>query len=138
MSKILKGKYFTLYELIQSNVAEEKGINNTPQEKDIIDNIEYTISRLDEIREGYGKPIYINSGYRCPQLNKAVGGVEDSYHLKGLAVDIRWDNELVEYIINNCQFHKAIREKAGKSKWLHLQFKRDRSKEKNKVISISK
>ena len=138
MSTILKGKYFTLYELIQSNVAVEKGINNTPQEKDIIDNIEYTISRLDEIRDGYGKPIYINSGYRCPQLNKEVGGVEDSYHLKGLAVDIRWDNELVEYIINNCQFHKAIREKAGKSKWLHLQFLKDRSKEQNKVISISK
>ena len=138
MSTILKGKYFTLYELIQSNVAVEKGINNTPQEKDIIDNIEYTISRLDEIRDGYGKPIYINSGYRCPQLNKEVGGVEDSYHLKGLAVDIRWDNELVEYIINNCQFHKAIREKAGKSKWLHLQFLKDRSKEQNKVISILK
>lgn len=132
------GKYFTLYELVHSNVAEEKGINNTPQEEDIIKNIEYTISRLDEIREGYGKPIYVNSGYRCEELNKEVGGEENSYHLKGLAVDIRWDKELVEYVINNCQFHKAIREKSGKTKWLHLQFKLDRTKELNRVISISK
>lgn len=132
------GKYFTLYELIKSNVAEENGINNTPQEEDIIKNIEYTISRLDEIREGYGKPIYVNSGYRCEKLNKEVGGEEDSYHLKGLAVDLKWDKELVEYVINNCQFHKAIREKSGKTKWLHLQFKLDRTKELNRVISINK
>lgn len=132
------GKYFTLYELIKSNVAEEKGINNTPQEEYIIKNIEYTISRLDEIREGYGKPIYVNSGYRCEELNKEVGGEEDSYHLKGLAVDLRWDKELVEFVINNCQFHKAIREKSGKTKWLHLQFKLDRTKELNRVISINK
>lgn len=131
------GKFFTLYELIYSNVAEEKGINNTPQEEYIIKNIEYTISRLDEIREGYGKPIYVNSGYRCEELNKEVGGVEDSYHIKGLAVDLRWDKELVEYVINNCQFHKAIREKSGKTKWLHLQFKLDRTKELNRVISIN-
>lgn len=49
------------------------------------------MGKLDEIREGYGKPIIINSGYRSPELNKAVGGVVQSYHQKGLAVDIKWD-----------------------------------------------
>jgi hypothetical protein len=139
MAGILKaGLYFSIYEVVHSDVAEEKGIFNLPLEEDIIDNLNYCIGRMDEIRENYGKPIYVNSWYRCKELNAEVGGAEDSYHLKGLAVDIRWDKELVEYIINNCQFHKAIREKAGKTKWLHLQFKRDRSKELNRVISINK
>lgn len=139
MAAILKaGKYFSIYEVVHSDVAEEKGIFNLPLDEKVIDNLNYSVSRMDEIREGYGKPININSWYRCKELNAEVGGEEDSYHLKGLAVDIRWDKELVEYIINNCQFHKAIREKAGKTKWLHIQFKRDRSKELNKVISINK
>lgn len=139
MSTILKdGKYFSIYEVVHSNTADEKDIFNIPTDEDIIDNLNYCISRMDEIRESYGKPIYVNSWYRCKELNEAVGGVKDSYHLKGLAVDIRWDNELVEYIINNCQFHKLIREKSVKSKWIHIQFLRDRSKEQNKVISITK
>lgn len=136
--KLIDTKYFKGCEITYSYVAEQNNIDNTPTDETIIDNLNYTLQRLNDIREGYGKPIYINSGYRCPQLNKEVGGAEDSYHIKGLAVDIRWDNELVKYIINNCQFHKAIREKVGKTKWLHLQFKRDRSKESNKVISINK
>lgn len=130
------GKYFTLYELIKSDVAEEKGINNTPQEEDIIKNIEYTISRLDEIREGYGKPIYVNSGYRCGKLNKEVGGVDDSKHKEGLAVDLKWNSDLVNYIVDNCSFDKLIREKSGKTKWIHIQFKKDIDKERRLVLYL--
>ena len=61
-----------------------------PKDKDIIDNLNYTIRRLEEIRVGYGKPIIINSCYRCAELNKLVGGVKDSMHTKGLAVDLKW------------------------------------------------
>jgi uncharacterized protein YcbK (DUF882 family) len=43
---------------------------------------------LDPLREKYGKPIIVNSGYRCPKLNKCVGGVSTSQHVKGQAADI--------------------------------------------------
>lgn len=139
MSAILKrGKYFQIYELIGSKVGEEKGIFNLPLDKKIIDNLNYSVSRMDEIREGYGKPININSWYRCKELNAEVGGAENSKHLTGLAVDIQWDKDLLEYLKQNPQYDKLILEKAGKTKWLHIQFKRDRSKELNRVISITK
>lgn len=139
MVAILKcGKYFQINELIGSKVAEEKGIFNLPLDEKVIENLNYSVSRMDEIREGYGKPININSWYRCKELNAEVGGTENSKHLTGLAVDIRWDEYLLEYLKQTPQYDKLIIEKAGKTKWLHLQFKRDRSKEQNKVISIQK
>ena len=139
MAAILKrGKYFQINELIGSKVAEEKGIFNLPLDEKVIDNLNYSVSRMDEIREGYCKPIYVNSWYRCKELNAEVGGAENSKHLTGLAVDIRYDKDLLEYLKQNPQYDKLIIEKAGKSKWLHIQFKRDRSKELNKVISITK
>lgn len=73
-------KYFTLAELCNSSVASHLGIDNTPTDPVVLANLEYIMDQLDIIREGYGKPIIINSGYRCPALNKAVGGVADSYH----------------------------------------------------------
>ena len=52
-------------------------------------NIEALVAEvLDPVREAYGKPIYVNSGYRCPKHNKAVGGVPNSQHMKGEAADI--------------------------------------------------
>lgn len=139
MSTILRaGKYFKINELIGSKVAEEKGIFNLPTDEKVIDNLNYSCSRMDEIRESYCKPIYVNSWYRCKELNEKVGGTKNSYHMSGLAVDIRWDKDLLDYLKQKPQYDKLIIEKAGKTKWLHLQFKRDRSKELNKVISISK
>ena len=79
-------KYFTIHELTQSDTAHQKGIDNTPppaiKVKSLINNL------LDPIREAWGSPISVNSGYRCPVLNKAVGGVPTSQHQKGEAADI--------------------------------------------------
>ena len=139
MAAILKrGKYFQINELIGSKVAEEKGIFNLPLDEKVIENLNYSCSRMDEIREYYGKPIYVNSWYRCKELNAVVGGEEKSKHLDGLAVDIRYDKDLLEYLKQKPQYDKLILEKAGKTKWLHIQFKRDRSKELNRVILINK
>lgn len=54
----------------------------------MVDNLNRLADYLDGIREKYGKPIFISSGYRCPLLNQAVGGVANSQHLKGLAADL--------------------------------------------------
>jgi len=131
-------KYFKVSEILRSNTAKKHNIDNTPTDETIIDNLNYTLNRLNEIREQYGKPIYINSGYRCDELNVLVGGVKDSKHRLGLAVDLRWDTDLIDFLVENCSYDKLIREKAGKSKWIHLQFCRNIYKERRLVFNISK
>lgn len=81
-------RYFKFIEMIRSAKATEKNIDNFPKECDIIDNIIFTMECLDQIREEYGLPLYVSSGYRCPELNRAVGGVKTSQHVKGEASDI--------------------------------------------------
>lgn len=85
-------KNFRLHEFVKSEKAEELGIDNTPSEF-IMDNIVLLcIKLLQPLRSLYGKPMNINSGYRCLELNEAVGGVETSDHRKGLAADVRCEN----------------------------------------------
>lgn len=140
MSKKMKVndvKYFKAEEILKSKVAKENNIDNIPTDEKVIDNLNYTLQRLDEIREGYCNPIYITSGYRCNELNKLVGGVVGSYHKKGLATDLRWDAELFQYILDNCSFDQLIREGNKKGdKWIHLGFKRDINKERNQVVYL--
>lgn len=82
-------KYFTINELTRSSKAKRLGIDNTPP-SEIKKNMEILIvSVLDPIREAYGKPIVVTSGYRCDKLNKAVGGAKASQHRWGQAADIR-------------------------------------------------
>lgn len=81
-------KYFTINELCASATAKARGIDNTAPE-DIARNLQaLTDNLLDPVRELYGGPIIVNSGYRCPALNKAIGGAAASQHLKGEAADI--------------------------------------------------
>lgn len=81
-------KYFTMGEMMRSDTAARKGINNKCTKEDaerlkkLIENV------LDPLREAYGKPIVVTSGYRCPALNKAVGGSKTSDHMIGCAADI--------------------------------------------------
>ncbi|NLC24645.1 MAG: DUF882 domain-containing protein [Oxalobacter sp.] len=83
-------EHFTLEELLRSDTAKKRGIDNTPPEgSQIYANLEKLAGVLEEVRALFGKPVHINSGYRCPELNKAVGGVRNSAHLTGYAVDIR-------------------------------------------------
>ena len=135
MTKLNDTQHFKVKEIIYSKTAEKNNIDNYPKDEEVICNLNYTLQRLNEIREGFGSPIYINSGYRCEELNKLVGGVNNSKHQEGLAVDLRWNKELVDYLIENCKFDKLIREGNKRSgMWIHLGFKRDISKERNQVI----
>lgn len=117
-------KYFTLEELTRSDTAKKLGIDNEPKDDFTISNLHWIMTRLDKIREAWGKPIIITSGYRCEKLNQAVGGVTTSYHQLGLAVDIKWDLKLFKFIRDNFQYDKLIHEKGkGGSHWIHLQFR---------------
>ena len=81
-------KYFSISELTHSDTAVSLGIDNTiPKEcEERVRHLVHCV--LDPLREHWGLPIRVTSGYRCPELNAEVGGVEDSYHMDGCAADI--------------------------------------------------
>lgn len=81
-------KHFTIKELTVSATAERLGIDNTPTTEAVGNLRQLVANVLDPLREAYGHPIYVNSGYRCAALNRAVGGVPSSQHLTGEAADI--------------------------------------------------
>lgn len=80
--------YFTIKEMTKSQTAKLHYIDNTPTEK-VIENLKKVMYILDIVRTHIGKPIIVNSGYRCEKLNEMVGGVQESMHTKGLAADFR-------------------------------------------------
>jgi hypothetical protein len=81
-------KYFSISELTHSDTAVSLAIDNTPTAAAVPLLIELIDRVLDPIREHWGLPIRVTSGYRCPELNEEVGGVEDSWHMDGCAADI--------------------------------------------------
>lgn len=86
-------KNFTFSEFIDSEVARKNGIDNTPTDLEVRDNIVALVRRvLQPLRSRWGEPLHVNSGYRCPQLNALVGGVPTSQHTKGEAADIKAKN----------------------------------------------
>lgn len=119
-------KYFTLDELAHSNVARTKRIDNTPNEQQkkalvaLVDNV------LDPLRNLFGKPVLVSSGFRSNDLNRAVGGAATSQHMKGEAADIytgtkEGNKKLFELIRDNLPFDQLIDEKDFS--WVHVSFK---------------
>lgn len=78
---------FTLEEMLYSRVAVEYGIQNFPANEILPVLRELAKRLLQPLRMAYGGPIYITCGYRCPELNRLVGGVPSSQHVKGEAAD---------------------------------------------------
>lgn len=139
------GKYFTIKELVHSNTAIKYKINNNPNEKQL-SNLNNLISILDIIREHWGKPINVTSGFRCDELNKHpdIKGSKTSHHLTGCAADIKtYDNLGLLNLIIKLQKNGIIKftelineypDKQGVPKWVHLAV--DRSNLKNQIKTI--
>lgn len=130
-------KYFTIKELCKSETALAKGINNSPS-PDVINNLILLVDFiLDPLREKYGKPIFVNGAYRCPELNKAVGGAKTSQHMTGQAADITTgsvfnNKKLFNLIIDmNLPFDQLIDEK--NYRWLHVSFS---SKPRKQILHL--
>lgn len=81
-------KYFTIKELTKSSCADQYKIDNTPPQESISNLTALVDNVLDPLREAYGRPINVTSGYRCPELNKKVNGSKTSQHVLGQAADI--------------------------------------------------
>lgn len=135
-------KYFRLEEFVRSTTAERLGIDNTP-DSSIVDNLCLLVEKiLNPLREIYGRPIVVNSGYRCPELNRVVGGVKNSAHIYGRAADIRSSHhyrdenkELGDILIANIYvwpIDQVIFEKCdstGCPSWIHVSFSRSPRRE---------
>lgn len=82
-------KYFTINEFTKSTTAIKRHIDNKPS-KEVERSLTALVEKvLDPLREAYGKPIIVTSGYRCPRLNAIVGSTPSSQHVKGEAADIK-------------------------------------------------
>ena len=124
-------KFFSIAELTQSATAKRLGIDNTPSDN-IKKNLTLFIEKvLDPIREDWGGPIIVSSGYRCPELNKAVGGANTSGHQYGYCADLQVKGgmkkirELANFIFewmkdHKMKFDELLFEHSGGVTWLHF------------------
>jgi hypothetical protein len=122
-------KYFTMNELTASATAKRKGIVNIPGKFEAANLIELVEKILDPLREAWGAPIIVTSGYRCRNLNTVVGGAKSSQHCLGQAADIRTvsdrreDNrKLRDLIVSlNLPFDQLIDE--YQCDWIHVSYR---------------
>ena len=112
---------FTLEELTSSETAARLGLDNTPNET-VKANLVRLAKFLEEVRRVLGRPIMVNSAYRSPEVNKAIGSRPTSQHCLGCAADIRVpgltpDNIVKEILKTNLEYDQLIREFDS---WVHV------------------
>ena len=121
--------HFTIEELYASDTAKRLGIDNKPSVQQMINLVYLSAYVLEPLRVAMDEPIKIGSGFRCQKLNKAVGGVYNSQHLKGQAVDLCIDGDIAKgkkwfnYIKDHLPFDQLIWEHNAKGTyWVHVSF----------------
>ena len=134
----------SLDELIKSQVAERKGINNNPSPMQIENLKALAVNILQPIRSQFDKPLIISSGFRCAQLNIEIGSSVHSEHCadnKSAAADFEIsgvDNkELAEWIKSNLEWNQLIlefyREGEPSSGWVHCSYSTDLNKKQSLI-----
>ena len=132
--------HFTIEEMYASDTAKRLGIDNKPSVQQMINLVYLCAYVLEPLRVAMNEPIKIGSGFRCERLNKAVGGVYNSQHLKGQAADLCIDGDMkkgkrwFEWIKMHCKFDQLIWEHNAKGTyWVHVSFRAD-GKNRQQVI----
>ena len=135
--------HFTIEELLASKTAKESGIVNKPNTQQLINLVYLTAYVLEPLRVAMNEPIKISSGFRCQELNKKVGGVKNSQHLKGQAADLCIDGNIekgkrwFEYIRKHLEFDQLIWEHSSDGTyWVHVSYVyKDFGKNRKQVIN---
>ena len=120
---------FTLSELVRSDYAARKHIDNTP-DAEVLSNLYVLANGLERVRAVLGHPIVVSSGYRCGKLNSAIGSRPSSQHLQGLACDFSCPGygtpeEIALAIIEHkgvIDYDQVILEYPGRGGWVHISF----------------
>lgn len=139
-------KNFTLEELTASATAKAKGISNNPGQTDIVNLCGLVHNVLQPLRNWWGKEVKIGSGYRSLALNRAVGGVSNSQHMKGEAADLCIDGNIqkgkswFQFIKQHCEFDQLIWEKNPKTGayWVHVSYRCDGKNRKQVINNLLK
>jgi len=127
-------KNLSLGEFTNSQTAKRRGIDNTPKGEHLEAAKLLAKNIFQPIREHFGKPIFISSGYRSAALNEAIGGSKTSQHSKGEAIDIDMDyrngpqnEEVFYYIRENLPFDQLIWEFGTDERpdWVHVSYNSD-------------
>ena len=133
-------EHFTVEEFERSSTADRLGIVNQLPEA-LLPNLKALCEEvLEPLRAFAGKPIVISSGYRCPALNRAVGGVSQSQHLRGEAADLHLPSiaegrAWFRWLIDNTTFDQLIWEHDGRgTHWIHVSCKADPRQNRNQVL----
>lgn len=133
-------KHFTLAELCRSHTADRHGIDNRCK-KEEADRLTALVEHvLDPAREAWGGPLTVNSGYRSPQLNRQVGGVPASQHMRGEAADItagsRADNRRLFEQMKALDYDQLIWEKGDATgpDWIHVSYVE--GKNRHKILTL--
>lgn len=128
-------KYVSLAEVTRSDTAKRKGIDNSPTAEHL-ENLKTICEEVfDKVREHFGVPIFISSGYRSAALNKAIGGSATSDHNNGKALDLDQDGhgngvrnkDVFNFIKDNLEFDQLIAEGsngAGDMNWVHVGYRK--------------
>jgi hypothetical protein len=126
-------KNLSLSEVIKSNTATRRGIDNTPTSEHLSNLKDIAINVFEPIREHFKTPIGVSSGYRSNELNKAIGGSKTSQHSKGQALDLDADifgeltnKEIFDFIRENLDFNQLIWEFGNDNEpnWVHVSYSR--------------
>lgn len=121
---------FSLHEMCKSETAMRMGFDNTPGEQET-ENLRLLCEKvLQPVREHYGKGVKVNSAYRSPESNAAVGGSKTSDHCKGMAADIEIPGvanaDLAQWIMDNLDYTQLILEfytpGIPDSGWVHVSY----------------
>ena len=136
-------EHLDLFTMCQSETAERLGIHNMPQDNKVLENLtQLCVNVLSPAIVHFDLPLFVTSGYRCPQLNAEVGGLVDSRHLFGQAADILMggirNDQLGKWIIENTDFDEVILEKFDPScseyGWIHASY--NEGKNRNRVTTF--
>jgi hypothetical protein len=133
----------SLAEVTRSETAKRRGISNMPTAEHIENFKKLAANIFQPIREHFGKPIIISSGYRSAELNKAIGGSLSSQHSSGEAIDIDMDGtditnaQIFNYIKENLNFDQMIWEFGTDTNpdWVHVSFASNRSQRKQILVA---
>ncbi|CAB4127833.1 Peptidase M15A, C-terminal [uncultured Caudovirales phage] len=134
-------EHFTFEELYASEIADRHNIDNTPTDRKVLDNLKTLALNLESVRRLLGKPIHINSAYRCLAVNALLGSKPTSAHIKGLAADIISPAfgspiDIVRAIVSSSiQYDQVILEF---DRWCHISFTEDDQKPRLQKLVIDK
>lgn len=118
-------KHFTLQEMVVSQTASRRGIDNTPGPKEIAALKLLCQEVLESVREHCDRPVIVTSGYRSPTLNSRIGGSRTSQHCQGEAADFTVPGvsnyELCKWMERKLNYDQLIYE-YGESGWIHVSY----------------